>query len=241
MEIAYALGSPFGVQAIGGNGAPGAIFDREAIRPSQKILPFLSALARERNLVISSDEDGELFLQQEAAAPGTAPDQGQDAGSLSATFAEDESPVVSVVPNFNAQQFYSHVTAFEPVILGLVGGQHTVKNSKLGTVLRPYNFLANDTSSADIVQATEATMGRMYANAIAYTMQVSTWRNAAGRLWRPGDFITLHWPRAMIYEAFTFFVRRVNFRKDQNTETATLTLTLPGGFAGKIPESLPWD
>ena len=84
-------------------------------------------------------------------------------------------------------------------------------------------------------------MGRMYANAVAYTLEVRTWRNAEGKLWKAGEFILIQWPEAMIFEPFTFFIRRVNFRKDPDREVATLTIILPGGYAGKIPEVLPWD
>ncbi len=241
VDIAYQLGVPFGVQALGGDGAPGAVFDRVAIEPNRKILNFLASLARERSLVITSDEDGALVFHKENAAPGTSPDEGQTLGKLAAKFNEDTGPVNAVVPNFNPQQFYSHVTAFQPTILGIEGRQYTVTNTKLPTVLRPYNFLANDTQAADVEPATKATSGRMYSNAIEYSLEVRTWRNALGKLWKPGEFISLNWPNAMIYEDFTFFIKRVNFRKTADKEFANMTLTLPGGYAGKIPEVLPWD
>lgn len=241
VEIAYTLGIPFGVRALGGNGAPGARFAREAIEPQEKILSFLAALAKQQELVISSDAEGDLIFQKERAVPGTVPEEGQRLGKLSATFKQDEGPVNSVVPVFSAQDFYSHVTAFQPVVLGLGGETYPLKNPRLTRTLRPYNFMAPDTQGADVLKAVEGTMGRMYANAVVYTVEVRTWRNAKGKLWKAGEFISLHWPKAMIYEAFTFFVRRVNFRKDAGREVATLTITMPGGYAGKIPEVLPWE
>lgn len=244
VEIAQALGLPFGIRAVGGNGSPGAVFKREGIEPIQKVLPFLAGLARQRKLVISSDENGSLVFHKEKSAPGTILEVGETSGKLVATFGAHESPIISVVPNFNAQQFYSHVTGFIPVVI-IKREQneriYTKQNNKLRNVLRPYNFVAKDTNAQDRQEAVEATMGRMYANAVEYSVEVSTWRNATSELWKPGDFIKLNWPEAMIYTDFTFFIRRVNFRKSANQETAHLTLTLPGGFAGKIPESLPWD
>ena len=243
VEIAYSLGVPFGVQAIGGNGAPGAAFSREGIEPTQKILPFIAALARQRNLLISSDEDGELFFQQEKATPGTFLEDAQQVGTLAATFSENEGPVNAVVPNFNPQEFYSHVTGFVPgVLIKREDNErtYTAQNARLRNVLRPYNFIAKDTNAPERQTATEATIGRMYGNAVEYSLEVRTWRNAAGRLWKPGEFITLNWPQAMIYDDFTFFIRRVNFRKSADKEIVQMTLTLPGSFSGKVPEVLPW-
>lgn len=241
VEIAHALGIPFGVKALGRHGAPGAVFAREAIEPQERVLTFLAALAKQQELVISSDEDGDLIFQKEKATPGTIPEGGETLGTLAATFSQNEGPINSVIPVFNAQQFYSHVTAFQPVVLGLGGETYPVKNPRLSHTLRPYNFIAPDTQGADVLKAANGTMGRMYANAVAYTLEVRTWRNAEGKLWKAGEFISIQWPEAMIFEPFTFFIRRVNFRKDPDREVATLTIILPGGYAGKIPEVLPWD
>lgn len=241
VEIAYALGIPFGVQAIGSHGAPGAVFAREAIQPQEKILTFLAALAKQQELVISSDEDGDLVFQKEKATPGKLLEEGETLGDLAATFSQDEGPINSVIPVFNAQEFYSHVTAFQPVIFGIGGKTYPVKNPHVQGGLRPYNFITPDTQGAAVVNAANGTMGRMYANAVAYSVEVRTWRNAEGQLWKAGQFISLQWPKAMIFKPFTFFIRRVNFRKDPDLEVATLTIILPGGYAGKVPEVLPWD
>ena len=91
--MAAALGIPFGVKAIGLHGAPGAVFARESIEPQEKVLTFLAAFAKQQELVISSDEDGDLIFQKEKAAPGTIPEGGETLGTLAATFSQNEGPI----------------------------------------------------------------------------------------------------------------------------------------------------
>jgi len=247
VEIAYNLGVPFGVQAIGGFGAPGAPFEQVSIQPTEKVLPFLAGLARQRGMVIGSDADGEMVFRKEKSAPGAdltdvfLPANSAELGRLSATFSPNEGPVNSVVPRFETQNYYSHITSFEPVVVTLQGQKYTATNTRLKGVLRPHNMQVSDSKGGDLIESTEGSMGRMFANAVSYAVELRTWRDASGKLWAPGEFITLNWPEAMIYSDFTFLIRNVTFRKTSSTEIATLTLVIPGGFSGKVPEALPWE
>jgi len=45
----------------------------------------------------------------------------------------------------------------------------------------------------------------------------------------------------MIYQPYTFVLRSVEFTRNENSQTATLELVIPGAFSGKIPGVLPWD
>ena len=84
-------------------------------------------------------------------------------------------------------------------------------------------------------------MGRMFANAASYDIEVSTWRDSENRLWRPNTTIKLLAPGAMIYNNYEFIIRKVKFVRTTTKFVATLNLISPGTLSGKIPESLPWD
>jgi len=209
----------------------GAVFPRVALKPGDKILTFLSALAAQRNLVIGDTPDGRLLF----------PAIVEDAKPVADLTEGEAGPLLSVSPQFSPQDYHSHVTGIAPVIIGLAGTQYTVANARLADALRPVTFESPDMIDNDIAASVESKTGRMFASAIAYSIDLTTWRDPSGELWAPNTLITVLAPGAMIYTRSTFLVRSVTLSKTANSETATLDLILPGTLAGKVPERLPWD
>jgi prophage tail gpP-like protein/phage tail protein X len=228
-EIATALAAPFGI-SVEFLADQGAVFERVASEPGKKVLAFLTELAKQRNLIISSSSRGKLVFLQSA-----------ESGQPVARLQQGSAPVLAVTPSFNPQEYYSHITGIEPVVVGLPGSQFTVKNPRLEGVVRPLTFNAPDTLDADVKAAVEAKAGRMFGNMASYSVRVATWRDPSGNLWEPNTTIKLLAPDAMIYSEYEFTIRSIEFSRDRTTETATLNLVIPGSFSGKIPESLPWD
>jgi prophage tail gpP-like protein/phage tail protein X len=226
--IAETLAAPFGL-AVVFDADTGATFDRVSIRASDRVLPFLIKLAQQRGLLVSSTERGELLFTKSAAA-----------GRPTAGLSEGASPLVSAVPMFSPQEYYSDITGIEPVVIGLPGGQTTVRNPRLPGVIRPLTFMVDDTLNADIQAACEAKAGRMFANAISYAVTVATWRDQSGNVWAPNTTVTINAPGAMIYSDYEFLIRSVTLSRSSAGDTARLELTLPGAFDGRIPEALPW-
>lgn len=221
------LGLPFGLLPVFASEV-GPVFERVALEPPTIILSFLTKLAQQRNLVIANDAFGMPLFHGTSAAPAVQ--------SLS----QGESPVQSVEASFNAQRYYSHITALSPSSIGVDGGQYTVVNPFASGTLRPFVFDAADTFGGDLVAAASAKMGRMFANAIAYRVELAGWRNALGQLWAPNTSVRLIAPGAMIYTETEFLIRSVALARNGSAFTTTLTLILPGTFEGKIPRSLPW-
>lgn len=227
--IAAAVAGLFGL-SVEFTADPGPVFERAALSPGTMALDFLSDLAAQRNFVIGASPDGRLRFTRESAAR-----------QVVAKLAEGLSPLISVTPQFSPQDYYSHVTGIAPVVIGLAGTQFTVKNARLADSLRPYVFEAGDTADNTIEQTVQTKAGRMAANAVAYELEVATWRDQSGNLWAPGSYISLFAPGAMVYSAFTMLVRSVRLNKSDSSETATLTVILPGTLSGKLPERMPWD
>jgi len=226
--LADALCEPFGVPVVF-NGPAGAAFERVAVDPGQTVLSFLAELAKQRGLVISSTPTGAMLFQKAV-----------DPGAPVAILVEGASPVVSVTPFFSPQEYYSHITGLQPVVVGTEGSQYTVKNPHLAG-LRPMTFRAPDVEGGDIKQAVEAKAGRMLGNAASYSVSVASWRDPKGKLWRPNTTVMLHAPGAMVYQPYEFVVRSVLFDRDSRNESAELNLVLPGAFSGQLPEALPWE
>lgn len=228
-DITNTLTAPFGI-GVDFQADQGAVFERVAIKPKKKILVFLMELTKQRNLVLSSTPSGKLLFQQSV-----------DVGNPVVKLQEGTSPVLAITPLFNPQEYYSHVTGIEAEFLGLPGATYTVKNPHLEGVVRPFAFDVPDTVDADLKAATEAKIGRMFGNTALYSVQVDTWRDPSGELWKPNTTLTLLAPDAMVYNEYEFIIRSVNYERGESSEIATLELALPGSFSGKIPESLPWD
>lgn len=228
-EIVKTLVSPFGIQ-VDFQADQGAIFDRVAMEPGEKILSFLAKLAKQRNLILASDTRGKLVVWQ--SNPANTP---------VAILRQGSAPVISVAPFFTPQAYYSHITGIEPVVVGLQGSQFTVKNPRLLGVIRPLTFNAPDTIDSTLKSAVEAKTGRMFGNLVAYSVRVATWRDSSGALWEPNKTVRLNAPDAMIYNDYRFIIRTVEFEKDDTTKTATLNLVIPGSFSGDVPNTLPWD
>lgn len=228
--IAEATAAPFGL-AVVFEAEEGAMFERVALKTGEKVLPFLIKLAQQRGLLVSSTERGQLLFTK-AVKPG----------SPVARLVEGAAPLVDVIPVFNAQDYYSEITGIEPVVVGLRGGQVTVRNPRLRGVVRPLAFEVSDTVNADIEAACNAKAGRMFANVVNYSCNVSTWRDPSGNLWEPNTTVTVDAPGAMVYGEYEFLVRAVTLsRSSDGGEVATLALTIPGAFDSLIPERLPWE
>ena len=228
-EIATTLAAPFGIN-VEFKADQGAIFDSVACDPGKKVLSFLIELAKKRNLIISDTVRGKLVFLKSTTT-----------GQPVARLQQGSSPVFSVVPTFNPQEYYSHITGIEPFIPNLPGLQFTVKNERLQGVVRPLTFKIPDTKDADLKTAVEAKIGRMFGNAASYSIGVATWRDSKGKLWTPNTTITLLAPDAMIYNEYEFEIRSVEFNRERSVETAILNLVIPGSFSGKIPKVMPWD
>lgn len=232
-QIAKALLDPFGIK-VEFDGEPGPTFDREAIEPTEKIYRYLIKLAQQRKFIITDTPEGACKFHTET-----------ETGNPVAVINEGDPGISSIVPAFREQDFYSHISGQASTLFAFLtteaGSQHTVVNPRLSGVLRPFTFTPDDSVIGDIKTAVEAKAGRMFANAVAYTLNIPTWRDSEGNLWKPNTTIKITAPDAMIYSSYEFLIRRVIYRRTATQDIATLTLVIPGVFKGLIPEVLPWD
>ena len=228
-QIAEELGKLFGV-GVRFEADPGAVFRRVKLEPDKKILPFLIDLAQQRGLIITDTVSGDLLF--------TTTD---DLYFPVATLRQGEQPLVSVVPTFKPQEYYSDITAMKSTKVGSRGSQYTAKNGRLEGVLRPMNFVAKDGRRADTATAARAKLGRMFANAASYVATVATWRDPAGDLWTPNTTVKVLYPNAMIYTEIELLIRDVVLVSDAKSKVARLSLVFPEAFSGGVPEVLPWD
>ena len=231
-QIAKALIDPFGIPLIF-NGDSGSSFEREAIKPDQFILDYLIGLANQKGFIISDSSKGECVFQKEV-----------DVGTPVAVIDEGQAGIGNISPMFNSQQYFSHVSGIANSVAGApdssAGGTYTVKNERLSEVLRPFTFKPNDMQGG-LKEAVKSKAGRMFANAVSYTVDIPSWDAPSGDMWQPNTTIKIKSPSAMIYSSYEFLIRSVKYSKTSKSKTVQLNLVMPGSFSGKIPEAMPWD
>ncbi len=227
-EILPAIVQPFGLD-VDIREDTGAPFKKVALDIDGFPIEFLSKLAAQRNLVLSSNNAGALLCWRSVST-------GSPVASL------EDRPISKVSPSFSAQDYFSTVTGFVPAKRKKIASKATVENPFLPDVLRPRNIRLRDVESGDANEATEVQLSRMFASMASYTVSdIPTWRDPQGDLWAPNTIILIKAPDAMVYDFYEFLIPTVDLHLTHEEETAALGLVLPGAFDGTVPRSLPWD
>lgn len=227
--IAGSLLQPFGLTATF-KASAGTAFKRVALQPTEKIFDFLIELARQRNIFIASSEDGNVVFQKAISS-----------GTPVSKLKQGVSPLLSVVPTFNPQDYYSHITGVGSARVSQKGGKFTIKNEKLTNILRPFTFSPTDADEGTLKEAVESKIGRMFGNVVSYRVEVNTWRDSNNNLWAPNTLVSLEAESAMIYKPFVFVVRAVDFLRDDEKQVASLELVMRGAFEGAFEGEFPWE
>jgi prophage tail gpP-like protein len=228
-QIAERLTAPFGitVKLETDDGAP---FKRVKPKHDSKVQAYLVDLAQQRGVLISNTAAGELLLHKSATT-----------GRPVARLVQGRAPVVSVVPTFNPQAYYSEITGFVPARKKKRGSKYTAQNPRLSHVLRCASFRLDDSEAGDAPAAVQAKLGRMFAGMVSYVVNVPTWRDPHGNLWKPNTTVELNAPDAMVYGDTELLIRDVFLRRSAEEKTASLGLVLPGAFSGEAPARMPWE
>jgi prophage tail gpP-like protein len=229
--IADAACSPYNIPIVF-EAAYGADFTEVSIEPTDKILDFLSKLAKERGLLFTNNAKGQLvFFKPRPEKPFV-------------TFTEGEPPLLAVKAKFKAQDFYSHVTGFSKAAGNYPAYSFTFENKILTKhgVLRHIGVSFDDAEDATGVEAaTKAYAGRMFADAVSYELECEGHTSAKGELFHKGMTVRLQAPSALLARDTDFTAREVKLICSTEGKKTALTLALPGSWTGEIPEALPWE
>ena len=226
-QIAGTIAAFFKIQVVFTEES-GAAFERVAITTGKKPLTFLIELAKQRGFLLSNNAKGNLVFFK-AASTG-----------LTTTLKQGHTPLTSIEPEINPQQFYSSVTGLAPDFLGGDAESVTINNPFLKNINRPFVYKADDElTGADLQNAVKWKAGLMFASAIKYRANVQGLRDERGDVWKPNTFINLTAPGVMINKETTFLIKSVDLDRG-SSDTASLSLVLPEAYQGKIPATLPW-
>jgi prophage tail gpP-like protein len=229
--IADAACEPYNIPVIF-DGEVGPAFTEVSIEPTEKIMDFLTKLAKQRNLLFTNNEKGQLvFFNAKSEKPFV-------------TFAEGKTPLLSIKPKFSTQAFYSHITGFTKTDAEYPSYSWTYENKYLINkgIFRHHSLTIDDAeNSSDLQNAVRSFAGRMFADSVCYELECEKHYNADGQRFKKGMTVGVTAPSAMITRATDFIARNIKLSRTTEGKTAALTLVLPGSYSGELPEALPWE
>jgi prophage tail gpP-like protein len=230
-DIADPIAETYGIKIMYPDG-PGDPFPDVSYEPTETVLGFLLKLAQQRKLLFSNDENGRLVFFKAKKEPAFI------------SFKEGNSPLVSITPQFNAQDFFSHITGHTKTDSEMDSLSFTWENSYLTGkgITRHKTIMVDDAiTSTDLENAVKAHAGRMYADCVSYSLQCDTHVNEKGKVFKKGMIVCIQAPGAMITRQTNFTARNIKLLRTAEARTTEMSLVLPGSFTEELPEALPWD
>jgi prophage tail gpP-like protein len=229
--IADAACEPYSIPVIF-EGEVGPSFTEVSIEPTDKILDFLSRLAKQRNLLFTNNEKGQLVFFNPKNEKAFV------------SFVEGKLPLISLKPKFSAQGFYSHITGFGKTDAEYPSMSYTFENKYLINkgIIRHHSLTIEDSeTSSDLENATKAHAGRMFADCVSFELLCENHVNEKNEVFQKGMTVCVSAPSAMVTRETNFIARNVKLSRTTEGKTATLTLVLQGAYTGEIPEAFPWE
>ncbi len=230
-QIADELASAYNID-VEMRGDAGSEFEKVACEPSESILQFLTNLLKQRDLLFTNNEKGQLviFKPKEKKAE--------------VSFIEGEPPLLSVIPKFNAQNFYSHITGFTKTDSKNKSLSYTFKNNYLINkgVLRYKSIMIDDAKTQTALEkAVNSQAGKMFADCVCYEINCEGHILIDNEICKKGLCVCIKAPKAMINRETNFIARNIKLIRTAENKTTQLSLVLPGSYSGKMPEVFPWE
>lgn len=205
-------------------------FDVSTASESQNIASYLADLAKQKDIIMSHNEYGDLLFTQ-------AKTDGEPILTFDTT--KGTLPGVEFSFSFNGQGMHSHITLQKqqsedggnagestirnPYVVGSFAYRPTVKSQSSGD--------DNDTSLA----AKRALSNEL--KGIKLTIKLDRWV-VDGKIVKPNNTIDIIAPELFIFRKETFFIESINYQGDQEKRTATLNCVLPSVYNGKTPVNI---
>lgn len=157
-----------------------------------------------------------------------------------ATLEDGKGVVRSISTNFDPTKRFQEYTVF-----GIYNGQQaeaTVQDfQSFGLAKRGRKIVELKQEATDIVAAAKSLRQTAILDSFGCTAQVDGW-HYKGKLWAPGEIITLSAPEERIKAGSLLMLREAAFQIDTaGGQSTTLNFCLPEAYTGKDMGVLPWD
>ncbi len=203
-------------------------FKSSTASDTQKIKDYLHELAKQKNIVLSHNEKGELLFTESKGKQKPILDFDLSKGSI---------PGTKFRLRYNGQQMHSHI--YMQGQANSDGG-----NARSGMIRNPYVKIVyrptvKSQSSGDD-NDTSLALRRELSNelrGLTLTIETDRWE-VDGKILKPNNIISILAPELYIYVKTDFFIESINFVGNQERTTATLNCVLPEVYTNEVPVSI---
>jgi prophage tail gpP-like protein len=228
-EIAEKLCKPFGLSVIVDsqvNDQAVKKYDKIACEPDKNIKDFLSELCKQRNIILTHSDGGNVVLTRLR----------KDEPSV-ATYVEGM-PSTKISLSVNGQAFHSSISVQKQASIGTdVEGEETIENDYIPAyrpTVRKQSAGKNDDTenSAKMIRGSELRGIQLTVETDRYTW----WDGKRLRPLRPNHIIDIESPTNYLTRRTRFFVESVDYTGNQDGVRAIIKAVLPECYSGEIPK-----
>lgn len=204
----------------------GGIFKRVVIKNDETIFTHLQNLAKQRGVILSNDEEGDLILLN--ANVNSAP---------VGTIEENVTPSsFSYMINFKGSERFSEYKCISKTPKKqsvTIEKDDNVKRYRLKT------FIADTSTAGEIKKAAIWRKNKSIADAFTNDFPVIGFRNPSGEIWKLNTIITIKSATMSISNGFNLLIRSLQFDQDPNGYLTTLGVIPPEAYTTEKIEE-PW-
>ncbi len=202
------------------------IFDRVTAEPDDTSGSHLLSLAKQRGVLVSSTENGDLSL----SIPKLT-------GVPVATIEEGVEGVTGFTASYDGRSRFSDYrvigeTPFDEP-------NNAVSKDKGVNVTRFKTKTVGETTQGEMKKAADFEKTKFLADALTIPISVRGFKRENGQRWKKGEYVTLISPTLFIKNGFLMLIKSVEFLSNSSGETSTLTLVPPSVYSGDVIEE-PW-
>lgn len=205
------------------------VIDVSTASETQTIKDYLVDLARQRDVLITHNEKGQLVFTSLANGKTPLIEFDNTKGVQIGT---------SFELNYDGQGMHSHITTQKQASVdGGNAGEQTIRNPYvLSSYYRPKVTTQSSGDDNDTQSAAERELASELKG-LTLTIQTDRWV-VDGKIIRPNNILKIYDPELYIYKKTDWFIESINFSGDEKENTATINCVLPEVYNKKKPSSI---
>jgi prophage tail gpP-like protein len=227
-QIIEKLIKPFGISLVISDDVSAranSAIEVSTAEPSDTIKGYLAKIANQKNILLSHDSAGNLLLTK--SRPNATPKY---------NFGR-QIPITSASLTFDGQQMHSEITVIKQASSdGGNAGQATVKNPYVKKFRPSVKIQTSGDDNSTTFAAKSALANEL--RAISLNINVDTWTDNNGLLWRPNTVITIENSELMLNNPTRFFIESVQFMGNESQQIATLKCVVPEVHNSETPKNI---
>ena len=217
LPLASSLVAPLGIKAVADVDTAGP-FDRVTASPNDTIFGFISKLAAQRGILVSSTPQGDMLLTR------------AQTGGAVATLEEGAPGVMISGANFDGRKRFNAYRA-----VGQSPGDNAKPRIATDAAVprsRFLTFTADETTRGNIQDAAQWRKTKTLADALTISIPVAGWTHGGGDIWRENTIVTVISETLFLPNGHDLLVRSVEYALEGDRRVTLLHLVPAEVYTG---------